>query len=158
VDEVDVYTVDLGDELRQRVQPLRNAPEVVLVEPVAADGLQGRRLNALRAVGDELLAWPARRSYAPAQVVDPLLRNSTLNGRIPVPVSTAVLIAGLPWSRGDPLIDPTPVDPPTQTANPGLQRALPARLPVGDRDGERSQEGLAAHSRSASASIRSSRS
>ena len=66
LDEVDVHAVDLGDELRQRVQPLRDAPEVVLVEPVATEGLSSRELDALRAVGNELLAWPARRGNAPA--------------------------------------------------------------------------------------------
>jgi hypothetical protein len=39
LDEVDVHAVDLGDELRQRVQPLRDAPEVVLVQPVATEVL-----------------------------------------------------------------------------------------------------------------------
>ena len=39
VDEVEIHAVDLGDELRQRVQPLRDAPEVVLVQPVATEGL-----------------------------------------------------------------------------------------------------------------------
>jgi pimeloyl-ACP methyl ester carboxylesterase len=35
VDEVDVDAVDLGDELRQRVQPRVDAPEVVIRRPVA---------------------------------------------------------------------------------------------------------------------------
>src|SRR5689334_5381979 len=75
VDEVDVHAVDLGDELRQRVHPLVDAPEVVIVQPVATEGLQGRELDALRAVGNKLFAWPARRSNTPAQVVDLLLRK-----------------------------------------------------------------------------------
>ena len=40
VDEVDVHAVDLSDELRQRVQPLRDAPEVVLVQPVTTEGAE----------------------------------------------------------------------------------------------------------------------
>jgi hypothetical protein len=55
VDEVDVHPVDLGDELRQRVQPLRDTPEVVLVQPVTTEGLQNRELDALRAVGESSL-------------------------------------------------------------------------------------------------------
>ena len=80
VDEVDVHPVDLGDKLRQRVQPLRDAPEVVLVQPVTTEGLQSRELDALRAVGNELLAWPARRSNSPAQIVELLVGNVDVQG------------------------------------------------------------------------------
>ena len=73
--EVDVHTVDLGDVLRERVQPLRDAPEVVLVQPVATEGPQSCELDALRAVGNELVAWPARRGNAPAQIVELLFGN-----------------------------------------------------------------------------------
>ena len=47
VDEVDVETVDLGDELRQRVQPRLEPPEVVLGAPVAHELLHRRELHAL---------------------------------------------------------------------------------------------------------------
>jgi hypothetical protein len=41
LEEVDVRAVDLGDKLLQRVQPLRDAPKVILVQPIATEGLQG---------------------------------------------------------------------------------------------------------------------
>ena len=51
------------------------APEVVVVRPVVRERLERRQLDALRAVVDELLRRPARRSDAPAQIVDLLIRN-----------------------------------------------------------------------------------
>jgi hypothetical protein len=80
VDEVDVDAVDLGDELRQRVQPRFDAPEGVLVQPVVRERLQRRQLHALRSVGDQLFARPARRGDAPAQVVNLLLRDLDAEG------------------------------------------------------------------------------
>jgi hypothetical protein len=68
-------TVDLGGELRQCVQALLDAPEVVVARPVVREGLERRQLDALRAIIDELLARPARRGDAPAEVVDLVLRN-----------------------------------------------------------------------------------
>ena len=47
VDEVDVDTVDLGDELREGVEPLFDPPEVVLVQPVARECLRCCQLHAL---------------------------------------------------------------------------------------------------------------
>src|SRR6185312_2993074 len=75
-----VHAVDLGGELRQRVQPLRDAPEVVLVQPVATEGLQGRELDALRAVGNEFLAWPAGRSNAAAEIFELRFGNVDVEG------------------------------------------------------------------------------
>jgi hypothetical protein len=70
VDEVDVYAVDLGDELRKRVHARLNPAEVVLGSPVAGEGLQDFELDSLRPVGDELLARPPCRGDAPAQIDD----------------------------------------------------------------------------------------
>ena len=75
VDEVDVHAVDLGLELRQRVELLLAAAPVVPVQPVAGERLRRCQLHSLRAVGDELLAGPACRFDTPAQVVDRLLRK-----------------------------------------------------------------------------------
>ena len=47
VDEVDVEAIDLRDELRQRVQPRLEPPEVVLGGPVAHELLHRRELHAL---------------------------------------------------------------------------------------------------------------
>ena len=80
MDEVDVHPVDLGRELRQRVQPRLHAPEVVLVRPVVRERPGRRELDALRPIRDELLAGPARRRDAPAEVVQLLLWNLELEG------------------------------------------------------------------------------
>ena len=80
MDEVDVHPVDLGRELRQRVQPRLHAPEVVLVRPIVRERPCRRQLHALRPIGDELLAGPARRRDAPAEVVDLLLWNLDVKG------------------------------------------------------------------------------
>ncbi len=75
VDEVDVHPVDLGRELRQRVQPRLALAPVVLGRPVARKRLQRRLLHSLRPVGDELLGRPARRLDPAAQLSEPLLRD-----------------------------------------------------------------------------------
>src|ERR687884_529939 len=64
----------------QRVQARLDPPEVVVGLPVACELLQRRELDALRPIFDELLAGPARRRDAPAQVVDLLLRNLDVEG------------------------------------------------------------------------------
>ena len=56
VDEVDVHPVDLGRELRQRVEPCLGLAPVVVGRPVARQLLDRRQLHALRPIGDELLA------------------------------------------------------------------------------------------------------
>ena len=68
VDEVDVHAVDRGRELRKRIEPCLDPPEVVVGRPVASELLECRQLDTLRAIGDKLLGWPARRFDAPAQV------------------------------------------------------------------------------------------
>ena len=78
VDEVDLDPVDLGRELRQRVQPRLAPAPVVLGRPVAGERLQRRQLHALRPVGDELLGGPARRLDPAAQLSELLLRNLDL--------------------------------------------------------------------------------
>ena len=70
VDEVDVDAVDLGLELRQRVELRLGLAPVVVGLPVARELLQGRQLDALRPICDQLLGGPARLPDAPAQVVD----------------------------------------------------------------------------------------
>ena len=84
VDEVDLDPVDLGRELRQRVQPRLARAPVVLGRPVAGELLHRRQLHALRAIGDELLGGPARRRDPAAQLGELLLRNLDWNGRIAV--------------------------------------------------------------------------
>ena len=75
MDELDVHPVDLGRELRQRVQ-LRLAPApVVTGRPVAGELLNRRQLHALRPVVDQLFAGQARRGDAPPEVGDRLVRH-----------------------------------------------------------------------------------
>ena len=60
VDEVDLDPVDLGRELRQRVQSCLARAPVVLGRPVAGELPQRRQLHALRPILDELPGGPAR--------------------------------------------------------------------------------------------------
>ena len=76
VDEVDLDPVDLGRELRQRVQSRLAPAPVVLGRPVAGERLQRRQLHALRAVGDELFRRPARRLDPAAKLSELRVRES----------------------------------------------------------------------------------
>src|SRR6185437_7553507 len=67
-------------ELRERIQACLDAAEVVVVEPVPRELLQGGQLDALRTVGDELFVRPARRCDAAAQVVQLRFRDLGLEG------------------------------------------------------------------------------
>ena len=80
VDEVDVHAVDLGRELRQRIQLRLGPAPVVLRRPVARECLNRRRLHPLGAVADELLAGPPRRFDAAAEIGQIVLRNLDLEG------------------------------------------------------------------------------
>ena len=75
VDEVDLDPVDLGRELRKRVQSRLALAPVVLGRPVAGELPQRRQLHALRPILDELLGGPACRRDAPAQVGQFRFRN-----------------------------------------------------------------------------------
>ena len=75
VDEVNVESVDLGHELRQRIQLRLCLAPVVVGSPVADELLQFRELYALRPVVDRLPVRPPRRSDAPAEIHELLFRN-----------------------------------------------------------------------------------
>ena len=70
VDEVDVEPVDLGDEVREGVQPRLALAPVVLGRPVAGEVLHDREGHALRVVLDGLLLGEARRGDARPQVLE----------------------------------------------------------------------------------------
>jgi hypothetical protein len=75
VDEMDVEAVDLGRELRQRVQLGLDPAPVVLGRPKGREVLHGRELHALRLVIDRLpLGRPPRRD-PPPKVDDRLFGN-----------------------------------------------------------------------------------
>jgi hypothetical protein len=80
VDEVDVHPVDLGRELRQRVESCLALAPVVLGRPVAGELLHRGELHALRAIVDELLARPPCGRDALAEVVDLLVRDVDAEG------------------------------------------------------------------------------
>jgi hypothetical protein len=80
VDEVDVHAVDLGRELRQRVEPRLDPPEVVLGRPVPCERLQRRKLDPLRPIADELFARPPRGLDASAEVSNLLVGDLDLEG------------------------------------------------------------------------------
>jgi len=75
VRELDVQPVDLGDELRQRVERRLDLAPVVAVAPVFDERAQLRQLDTLGPVADGLLVGPARRPHAPPELVDLFLRN-----------------------------------------------------------------------------------
>ena len=75
VDEVDVQPVDLGDELRQHVQPGLALAPVVFAGPVLRQFAHGGQRHALRFVGHGFLLGPLGGGDAPAQVVEPGLRH-----------------------------------------------------------------------------------
>jgi hypothetical protein len=78
VDEVDVEAVDLGRELRERVQSLLALPPVVVRRPVTRQRLHRGELHALRSVVDQLAGRPPGRFDAAAQLSELLFGNLDL--------------------------------------------------------------------------------
>src|SRR5262249_26841511 len=76
VDEVDVQSVDFGDELRIRIELRLHLAPVVVLRPIAREGLGRGELDALRVVGDRFPLGPARRGDAPAQFREIRLRKT----------------------------------------------------------------------------------
>ncbi|MNL26641.1 hypothetical protein D3C87_1481760 [compost metagenome] len=75
VDEMNVETVDLGDELRRRVEPGLDPAPIVVRLPVLRELAHCRKLHALRGVGDCLALGPLRRPDAPSQIDEAGLRH-----------------------------------------------------------------------------------
>src|SRR5262245_17511148 len=73
MDEVDVESVDLGLELRKRIQPRLAPAPVVLRRPVVGELLNRAELHSLGPIGNELSRGPARRVYPTAKLVEVLL-------------------------------------------------------------------------------------
>src|SRR5262245_6300144 len=70
VDEMNIETVDLGDEVRHGVEPRLGLAPVVFRAPVASQLLDGRERHALREIRDGLAVGQARRANTPAQIVE----------------------------------------------------------------------------------------
>ena len=80
VDEVDVEAVDLGQELREGVEPGLEPAQVVVAAPVAGELLRRRERHALGDVADGLLLRPSRRLDSPAEVVELVLGHLDAEG------------------------------------------------------------------------------
>jgi hypothetical protein len=78
VEEVDVHPVDLGRELRQRVQSGLDPPQVVVIGPIPGQLLERGQLHTLGPVGDQLPGGPAGRREAAAKVSQVLIGNTDL--------------------------------------------------------------------------------
>ena len=74
VHDVDAQAVELGAELRERVEPLLAAAPVVLLRPVAAELLHVRERDALRPVVDRLRLGPA----GPGQAITRSARSASV--------------------------------------------------------------------------------
>src|SRR4029453_321266 len=101
VDDVDVDPVDLGDELRQRVELGLGLAPVILRFPVVNERLQSFQLDALRLIGDRLLVGPARRRDASTKVDKVLFRNVDVEGAdLDAGLDGATHDAPRSWSAG----------------------------------------------------------
>jgi len=68
MDEMNVQPVDLGDELRQGIQPCFARAPIVVRTPRPHELLDRRDRQALRVIRDRFAVRPARRSDTPSQV------------------------------------------------------------------------------------------
>jgi hypothetical protein len=84
VDEMDVEAVDLGDEVRHRVDARLALAPVVFRGPVARELLRGGELHALRGIGDGFLFGESCRQHALAQVGELRIGDIDLEGRMAV--------------------------------------------------------------------------
>ena len=80
MDEMNVEPVDLGQELRQRVQLCLAPPPVVLCRPIIGECLHRGEVHALGIVCDGLPLRQSCRGYAPAQVGQFRLRDIHVKG------------------------------------------------------------------------------
>jgi hypothetical protein len=80
VDEVDGEPVDLGDELRQRLEVRFARPPVIVGRPVARELLHQCERHTLRVVGDRLALRPPGRVDAPSQIAELLVGKGHLEG------------------------------------------------------------------------------
>jgi hypothetical protein len=80
VNEVNVEPVDLGDGLREGVQPGLTRAPVVVGHPVARELLDHGERHALGLIRDRLILGPVRGSNPSAKVVQLLLRHIDVEG------------------------------------------------------------------------------
>jgi hypothetical protein len=75
VDEMNVQSIDLGNEIRYGVQSRFNFTPVIFCRPVAGEFLDRRELHALRCIRDSLSVRPLGCVDAPAQFSEFRFRN-----------------------------------------------------------------------------------
>ena len=75
VDEVEVHSIDLGEELRQRLQSRLDRAPVVVGRPVASERLHRRELHALGPVVHQFARRPPHRGDATPEIVQGVLRH-----------------------------------------------------------------------------------
>src|SRR5580658_1476153 len=75
---MNVQPIDLGDELRERVQPRLALEPVVIRPPVASELLNRRERHALGIVRDSLPLGPPCSQYSPAQLAELRLGKARL--------------------------------------------------------------------------------
>jgi hypothetical protein len=80
VNEVNVQSVDLGDELRQGIEPRLHLAPVVAGYPVVREMSDGRELHALRVIAYGFLIGPPRRFHGPAQIDELLFGKVDVEG------------------------------------------------------------------------------
>src|SRR5258706_9442830 len=100
VDEMNVESIDLGDELRQGVQPGLALVPVVIGRPIPREGLNRGELHALRGVRDWLPFGELGRLDAPAQIGELRFRNiyvkRTNDGLVTTPAFRTCIIHSCP--------------------------------------------------------------
>jgi hypothetical protein len=100
VNEMNVESVDLGDEVRKRVEPGLAPPPVVVGGPMARELLNRRELDPLGLIGDSLPFWLLGRVDPPPQLPERLVWHIHTKRRMSGPTSArprraaAILMAG----------------------------------------------------------------
>jgi hypothetical protein len=77
---MNVEPVDLGHELRQRVQSRLDLAPILLFRPMAREFLHRRELSALRAIKDSLAVGPPSRLDASMKINERFLGNAVVEG------------------------------------------------------------------------------
>src|SRR5690348_6667722 len=76
VDEMNVQSVDCGDELREGIEACLDFSPVIVALPVAHELTHGCERHALGLIGDGLLFGPSGRRQTAAEIDKVLLRNT----------------------------------------------------------------------------------
>src|SRR5881398_1467859 len=97
VDEMNIQSIDLGDELRQGVQFRLDLAPVVLSRPIPRECLNRRELYALRCILDRFAFRPLGCVDAPAQFSELRFRNIHMERTKGSLIATRLVRAGKAW-------------------------------------------------------------